>query len=299
MSLFILEEVIHINTIDGYQTFAHNPDAENVSNAIREILDSRRSHVKILLNPIKQSIVEEADFEKRCTAYFEGNFETLATETPLVLPYKEPKNFKEIVNTMEQWCRKTNKSSKLKGLVLHSFPVFQHLEHFAFTRKVLRDGLNIEIFSKEFVIVVYNPQENMLLLIRNAQNQDLTTDIKLGLDDLNMFILLFYDQLKYSNMKLISLIVTDKSQNFKLKCRDCKNNVLSLEEFKDFHTFENCWEERATYFEKERKGNIDHGFIKTFLAKITGTAAATLIYGEYIPTFDSTSNNNPKVIRKR
>ena len=279
--------MIHINTIDGYQTFAHNPDAENVSNAIREIA-SRRSRVKILLNPIKQSIEEEADFEKRCTAYFEGNFETLATETPLILPYKEPKNFKEIVNTMEQWCRKTNKSSKLKGLVLHSFLVFKHLEHFGFTGKVLKDGLNIERFSEEPVIIVYNPQENVILLVRNAQNQDLTTDIRFGLDDLNMFILLFYDKLKYSNMKLISLIVTDKSQNF--KCPNCKNNLLSLEDFKDIHTFENCWEERATYFEKEYMKNVNHGFIKTFLATMTGTVAATLVYGKYIPTLTDKSD---------
>ena len=53
----------------------------------------------------------------------------------------------------------------------------------------------------------------MLLLIRNAENEDLVADIKLGLDDLKMFILLFNDKLKGSNMKLISLIVNDKECN--------------------------------------------------------------------------------------
>ena len=53
----------------------------------------------------------------------------------------------------------------------------------------------------------------MLLLIRNAENEDLVADIKLGLDDLKMFILLFNDKLKGSNMMLISLIVTDKECN--------------------------------------------------------------------------------------
>ena len=71
---------------------------------------------------------------------------------------------------MESWCRETNKSSSIKGLVLHSFPVFRHLQHFGFTRKVLKRRLNIQEFSEEPVTIIYNPQENVLLLIRNAEN---------------------------------------------------------------------------------------------------------------------------------
>ena len=123
----------------------------------------------------------------------------------------------------------------------------------------------------------------MLLLIRNAENQDLESDVKLGLDDLKMFILLCNDQLKGSKMKLISLVVTGKEHDFKLKCTNCINNVLSLETFKDLPTFENWYENRAVYFEKESVENIYGDFIKSFLAKITGAVAATFIYGEYMP----------------
>ena len=127
----------------------------------------------------------------------------------------------------------------MKGLVLHSFHVFRHLEHFGFTREVLKSSLTIRSFSEEPVTVIYNPQENVLLLIRNAKNQDLETNIKLGLDDLKMFILLCSDQLKGSKMKLISLVVTGKEHDFQSKCVNCANNVLSLETFKDLPTFEN------------------------------------------------------------
>ena len=65
---------------------------------------------------------------------------------------------------------------------------------------------------------------------------------------------------------------------------NCINNVLSLKEFKDLPTFENWWEKGATYFEMQTLENINPYFIKNFLAKITRTAAATFIYGEYIPT---------------
>ena len=227
--------------------------------------------------------MENIDFDERCIAYFEENFENLAKDAPIILPCKEPEKFKEIVITMESWCRKTNKLSSLKGLVLHSFSVFRHLKRFGFTKEALQRSLKIQVFSEERVSIIYNPQENVLLLIRNAKNRDLQTDVKLGLDDLKMFILLCNDKLKGSNMRLISLVVTGKEHDFHLKCVNCVNNVLSLETFTDLPTFENWYESKATYFEKECVQSINADFIKYFLTKITGAVAATFIYGEYMP----------------
>ena len=287
---FVLEPVIHIEKNDGYQIFTHNPKAKDISDAIHEILVNKETNIKVKLSPIEQENIEEISFEKQCAEYFEENFEILATEAPLVLPIKEPEKCKEIVKTMEHWCRKTNKLSSMKGLVLHSFSIFRHLEHFGFTRDVLKDSLKIEKFSEAPIVVVYNPQKNVVLLIRNAESQDLQTDIKLGLDDLKMFILLFNDKLKNSNLKLISLVVADKAHGFELKCSNCINNVLSLEEIKELTTFENWWEVRTMYFEKESVKRITPDFIKQFLAKITGTVAATFIYGKYIPTLTDKSD---------
>ena len=282
--------MIHIDKIDGYQIFTHNPKAEDISDAIKEILPTKGNKIKIKLNPIKQDTVEEVSFEERCTEYFQKNFEALAKETPIILPCKEPEKFKEIVKAMEHWCRKTNNSSSSKGLVLHSFSVVRHLEHFGFTREALKKSFKIEQVSEAPVIVVYNPQENVFLLIRNAESQDLATDIKLGLDDLKMFILLFNDNLKDSNMKVISLVVTDKEDDLdKLQCPDCTNNVLSLEIFKDPVIFENWWEDKSLHFERETMENINSDYINSFLAKITGTAASTFIYGKYIPTMTEKS----------
>ena len=60
--------------------------------------------------------------------------------------------------------------------------------------------------------------------------------------------------------------------------------MLSLDEFKDLPAFENWWKERETYFEKVSIKDINPDFIKSFSAKITGTVAATFIYGKHIPT---------------
>ena len=187
MLLFILEDVIHIDKIPDYQLFAHNANAKEIPDAIGEILKTKETNIKIKLNPIKRDNVENIDFDERCVTYFEENFENLAKDAPIILPCKEPEKFQEIVKTMESWCRKTNKSSSLKGLVLHSFPVFRHLKQFGFTRESLKESLKIRWFSEELVTIVYNPQEHVLLLIRNAKNRDLETDVKLGLDDLKMF----------------------------------------------------------------------------------------------------------------
>ena len=287
--LFVVEPAVHIGKIDGYQIFTHNPKAKDISDAIHEILVNKNTNVKVKLNPIEQKIIEETSFEKQCAEYFEENFETLATEAPLVLPSKEPEKFKEIVKTMEHWCRKANKLSIIKGLVLHSFSILRHLKHFGFTSEALKDSLKIEELSEAPIIFVYNPQENVVLLIRNAESQDLATDIKLGLNDLKMFMLLFNDKLKKSDLKLISLVVTDKAPGFELKCSNCINNVLSLEEFKGLTTFENWLGNRTMYFEKESVKKVNPDFTKNFLAKITGTVA-TFIYRKYIPTLTGKSD---------
>ena len=254
----------------------------DISNAIDKIFTIKQPEIKIKLSPVEREL--EPNFEERCIRFFEVNFEVLAKEAPLILPCKEPEKFNVIVKIMYDWCKKTNKLCSMKGLVLHSFSIAQHLEHFGFTREALRENLQVEGFSEEPAIVVYNPQKNVLLLIRNAETQDLETETKLGFDYLKMFILLFNEKLKGSNMKLIALVVTTKENVLKLKCVNCSNNVLSLETFKDLLTFEKFWDEKTTYFGKENLDHINHDFIKIFLAKITGTVAATLIYGEYIPT---------------
>ena len=58
---------------------------------------------------------------------------------------------------MYDWCKKTNTLTTIKGLALHNFFISQHLEHFGFKREALRENLQVEEFSKEPDIVVYNP----------------------------------------------------------------------------------------------------------------------------------------------
>ena len=78
--------MIHIDKIHDYQLFAHNANAKEISDAIREILKTKETNIKIKLNPIKQENVENIDFDERCVTYFEENFESLAKDAPIILP---------------------------------------------------------------------------------------------------------------------------------------------------------------------------------------------------------------------
>ena len=62
---------------------------------------------------------------------------------PLILPCKKLEKFNVVVQKHYDWCKKTNKLSSMKGLVLRRFFIFQYLGHFEFTRDALRENLQM------------------------------------------------------------------------------------------------------------------------------------------------------------
>ena len=295
-SLFILETAIHIEEIDGYDIFAHNPDEKDITDSIQKALKSKSPKVQVRISPIRRKNPTAHDFKKQCLRYFERNFEVLAQVAPLILPWKKPFELKSVVDAMNNWCTKTNKLPGTKGLVLHSFFIFPHLELYGYTKKTLLDSFKIENISKTQITVVYNPSKNSILLIRKAESEKLEDDIALAFIDLKMFILLFDDELKGSSMKLIPLVLTDEKINLDsidLYCDLCKNHVLSKE---DLIRFERWFEIRQNYFEPDGKGEIRESFSKAFLAKVTSITAATHIYHTFVPIFTDTEMMSLKVL---
>ena len=51
--------MIHIDKIDGYQIFTHNPQAKDISDAIHEILVNKNTNIKVKVNPIEQDNIEK------------------------------------------------------------------------------------------------------------------------------------------------------------------------------------------------------------------------------------------------
>ena len=282
--MFFLGTTIHIEHIHGYTILAHNPNAKEISTKIKETLANKDTSIKVFLRPDEISHVEEPEFKKQCITYFKNNFEKLAEDEPLFVPWKIPEDQMEIEGIMDLWCRKTNRLSSVKGLVLHRFSLIKCLELYGIKEDTLRDHLHIKMFSKAPITVVYNPHQRAVLLVRKAESDDLTNDMVLSFNDVKMFILLFNDELTESGIKLIPLIVTDGKA--KIDCDKCLNHVLSK---KEIETFASRWNDKRSYFQTKSEGKVTKDFSKDFLAKVTSLTAATSIHHDYIPKFTSNS----------
>ena len=284
VSFFLTETTSHSQHIYGFKVIVHEPNANNIVQNVQKALGKENKPSIVHLSPHQLSY--DYEFKEQCTAYFVRNFETLAHEDTQVLPWKTPDELKRVTDTLADWCKQTNVYSSVKGLVLHSFSILKHLHRHGFTKEMLQDDLKTENFSKTPIIVVYNPHESVLLLLRKAESKKLATDISLGFSDIKLFILLFHDVLTNSNIKLIPLVVTDeKIDSGKPDCALCMNHVLSEKELADTIMYNTWWVERESYFETQYKGEIDEVVSKNFSAKRIGVLAATLLYPNYIPKF--------------
>ena len=286
MPLFLIETASHSQHIHGFKVIFHEPNANNIVQNVQKTLDRENKPNIVYLGPHQHSY--EYKFKEQCIAYFARNFETLAHVDTQVLPWKAPNEIKKITDTLADWCKQTNDCTSIKGLVLHSFSILKHLHRHGFTNEMLQDDLMIENIDdlKTPIIVVYNPHESVLLLLRKAKSKKLATDILLGFHDVKLFILLFHDVLTNSGIKLIPLVVTDDKVNSgKPDCALCMNHVLSEKELTHTGTYNTWWVERETYFETQYKGEIDEGVSKNFPAKLIGVLAATLLYPHCIPKF--------------
>ena len=282
----------HLADINGFNIITHDPN-RNISNKIKEILDEKNKrnnkNIQGYLCPGGR-LLDESKFKEVCADNFKRYFETAGHEGPLLIPWKKPpkneKITKNITDVMYKWCENTNEDNSTKGLVLHSFSIWRHAVQLGFPEEMLKDYVEVGNYSEVPIIVVYNPQEKAVLLVRKAKPEKLKVDLEHAVKDLKLFILLFHDVLANSGLKVVPLVVTDEKVNpDDLDCSQCKNHVLSEKQFAHIDTF-NAWcLAREKYFDTEYKGNIDETSSKNFLEKLTGVLAAAQLYPNYIPKF--------------
>ena len=270
----------HHNETDGLSVICHNPSFEYVKDILDKKNTENSTHRKVRIH--------ESEYKEQCIAYFERYFEALAKAAPLILPWKIPHEFRSIKFIMSEWCRETNPYSNIKGFLIHSFSTLKHLFRHGFTKKLLRDCLQIENFSEAPLIVVYNPAQKAFLLLRKAESKKLTTDIALSINDTKLFILLFHDVLANSGMKLVPFVITDeKVKPDNSDCQLCLNHVLSLKELEETDKFDFFWERIGGSY---CKGEIDEFLSKTLSAKFVSIVSAALLYPNYIPIFNKKQN---------
>ena len=276
---------------------AHIKNADEVIKTIDRLReDTSDSKVKVLLNTYKVEIIKLSEFkEVRCREYFKMYFKKLAHRDPIILPNAVPSIIEEVVETMSSWCKNTNVTSGLKGIFVHSFDMLKYIKWF-YDKEIL-DGLNIKGFPSISVNIVYNPNEKVILLLQKSTERDVTTDLKhfcyhiSGL--LKMFVLLFYDELENSGVKVIPILVCSIKASKRKSCHHCRSFILSDKELKSCDFLDNLWYEKLADYEINMTKVKNERKVEAFTAKFVSFLAATQFFDE-IPTFTKDPNQKMK-----
>ena len=281
--------------VRGYSTYCHVRNAVDVFKNIdswHKIISGKE--VKVKLHDIEDVCTLSELKEGLCGDYFKRYFEKPAKEGAVVLP-QIPSGTNKILDTMERWCNDTNDTCDLKGLVVHSFNVseyFKKLFYDKFDEEKLRKDLSIKDFPSSPIIIVYNPSECVVLLIRTAEEEGLREQIELCSGDMKMFMLLFSDEVKRSRVKVVSLLASNETANENLKCEDCKNCIVSFEILESDELFQNWFHNHAENLNID-SDSIDETNVTASSANLVGCLAAAP-YFDNLPTFTNVPNEQMK-----
>ena len=282
--------------VRGYGTYCHIRNANDVFKNIdqwQRTISGKEVKVKFHDKEGVRTLSELK--ENLCGDYFKRYFEKLAVNGPVVLP-QIPSGVNKIVDTMERWCNDTNDSPDLKGLVVHSLNVSEYFGKFFYDeleKETVRKDLDIKDFPITPIIIVYNPQESVILLIRKSENENLRKEIEFCSHDMKMFMLLFGSEVNQSRVKTISLLVSNEIENEYLKCEGCKNCIVSLETLQSYRLFQALWDNLAENFNVTNTDDIDEIKVIAASAKLIGCLAAAP-YFEDLPTFTEVPNEQMK-----
>ena len=277
----------------GYNTFAHirNSDKvfENITNFHEEIT-SIKVKAKLPTYDDKKTVSQLK--ENLCGDYFKRYFKNQAMEKPVVLPQAIPNGIKKVVDTLESWCFETNEMSHLKGIIIHSFDILVYFDKWLRV-KGSKERLSKDLYIKEFpstpIIIVYNPKENVILLIRKSEKKDIKNQLELCSSDMKMFLTLFGDDLKGTGVKVISLLVRNFVDNAFLNCEACEHSIVPVESLESYDSFQKYWDKKVSYFEVKNTNRLDKKKTEMFSAKFIGFLAAAQFF-DNLPTFTSDSS---------
>lgn len=122
--------------------------------------------------------------------------------------------------------------------------------------ETLQKYLDVKDAPQEPAIIVYNPKENVILLIRKTNRENIEKEMKYCNADLKMFMLLLWDELKESEIKIIPLVASTSEVNEKLNCGQCTDFVVSVAELEMPDQFTILWERLSTRCDVDNTNKI-------------------------------------------
>lgn len=297
-SSFPLDSVDH-QRVHGSCTYCHLRNENGVFKNIDKWQKTiSEKEVKVKLYNVEGIRTLSELKENLCWDFFERYFRKLAANGPVVLP-EIPSGVNKLVDTMERRYNKTNDSSDLKGLVVQSLIVSEYFEKFCydeFEKETVHKDLDIKDFPAATIVIVYNPQESVIFLIRKSENENLRKEIEFCRTiDMKMFALFFGSEITHSRVKTISLTVSNEIENGYLKCEGCENCIVSLEILQLYGLFQALWDSLAETFNVTNTDYIDKTKVIAASAKLIGCLAAAPSF-ENLPKFMEVPNVQMKHI---
>lgn len=144
---------------------------------------------------------------------------------------------------MKSWCE-VKALSSVKGCILPCFTItdiyiyiYMKLHYGKADRNEKLDEVGTEFDTEEFpsehTITIFNPIEGVILLIREAKDENVENELKFCGVEMKMLVMLLGSELKESGVKIIPRVVTDEEG----VCTSCKNYLISKEDVKEIKLF--------------------------------------------------------------
>ena len=264
--------------VRSYNTFGHIKNADKVFEKISNIhgeITKKKVRVKLPTYEDEKTLSELK--ESLCEDYFKRYFENQAREYPVILPQRIPKGINKIVSTIERWCIDTNEMSDIKGLVIHSFDASMYFDKWFYdklNKETLCNDLDMKEFPSTPIVIVYNPKENVILLIRKSEKKDIRKEIELCSSDMKLFMVLFGSELKQSDVKVISLLASNAEIDAVSNCTGCKHSIVAVEVLELYELFKTWWEIAVNHYQTKNTGDLDKDKAEAFSAKLLAFLAA-------------------------
>lgn len=245
----LIEEKDHQVYYDeiGFSVISHIDD-KWITDKIPKYYDDNKNKVSLHFKRGKCRIKRD-EFLDKSTQYFEQQLKGIIEQDVFSIPYVDDEydgaqilssKFNTIMKTMKQWCNDSNQEEgEIKGIVIYGFCLDTYLKFLTFPEHIFKT--NFEDSGKEELkemIIVFNPSERLIFLIRSANPENLANGMKLSTNDTMKFTLLFFDVLKNSGARVINLLVTDmKLHQISLKCDACNSQVILMESLESCKSF--------------------------------------------------------------
>ena len=212
--------------------------------------------------------------------YFDQQLKGIIDDNVYSIPYVDDNSinpnveppFLTIMNTLKNWCNGDDPNErKMKGLIICGYSLDRHREFLGLDDSILkRNFFSLNTEESDKMIIAYNPAEKVIFLIRRSNTDNLENAMKLSTNDVMKFLLLHFDVLKNSGVRVINLLVTDKElDNPPLVCESCKHQVISMESFKSSDHFQSWWEKKHKKFSVSLcYRNINENFSENFCAQL-------------------------------